>query len=418
MPRPIKFIDLFAGMGGTRLGFENGCLNKGKEPLCVFTSEIKESAIMTYKKNFDGDKIHGDITKINPQEIPDFDFLLAGFPCQPFSTAGKQMGFNDERGGLFFEIIKILNAKKPTGFILENVKGLSNHDNGKTIDRILKDLIGLGYALDWKVLNSVDFGIPQNRERVYITGHKTKKLTIQERKKQVAALKDIMEKGMPAEESNFGNILLGKFSIHDLVGKKITDKRGGDDNIHSWDLELKGRVTKKQKQLLEMLLKKRRMKKWAIDKGVAWSDGMPLTTREIKTFLNYPRLSCDLKELYKKGYLNYEYPKNKFKINGVWKKDYDMSQKKGYNIVAGKLSFPIARILDPSDVVPTIVATEVGRFALPAGRGLRRLSIREGLRLSGFPENYCLDTAYKEAFDLIGNTVAPPIVEHLTENIV
>ena len=136
----IKFIDLFAGLGGTRIGFEEACKTLGYNTQCVFTSEIKDYAIETYKENFKEDKIYGDIQKIKAKDMPDFDYLLAGFPCQPFSSAGKGLGFYDTRGTLFFDIERILKEKKPKGFLLENVEGLSRHDNGKTLNVILNNL--------------------------------------------------------------------------------------------------------------------------------------------------------------------------------------------------------------------------------------------------------------------------------------
>ena len=131
----IKFIDLFAGMGGFRLGFENACADLGIETKCVFTSEIKPHAIDVYKSNFIDSEVHGDITQIKPSYIPAFDVLLAGFPCQAFSSAGKRNGFNDTRGTLFFEIEKILKAHKPKCFILENVEGLVSHDKQNKEDK-------------------------------------------------------------------------------------------------------------------------------------------------------------------------------------------------------------------------------------------------------------------------------------------
>ena len=133
----LKFIDLFAGMGGTRIGFEQACESVKLKSKCVFTSEVKEHAIKAYKENFQDDEVFGDITKIEPNDIPDFDYLLAGFPCQPFSHAGSRKGFLDTRGTLFFDVERILEAKKPEGFLLENVEGLESHDNGKTLKVIL-----------------------------------------------------------------------------------------------------------------------------------------------------------------------------------------------------------------------------------------------------------------------------------------
>jgi len=158
-----KFIDLFAGIGGFRTGFErNGCK-------CVFSSEIDEHAGEMYKLNY-GDNVYKDITKIDEEQIPNHDILLAGFPCQPFSIAGEKKGFNDTRGTLFFDIERILKEKKPKTVILENVKHFKNHDKGNTLKVVLSSLEKLGYTTNWKVLNAKDFGVPQNRERTIIIG--------------------------------------------------------------------------------------------------------------------------------------------------------------------------------------------------------------------------------------------------------
>lgn len=128
----LKFIDLFAGIGGIRKGFEAACEDMGFRSECVFTSEIKPPAVDVLLQNHPDEKIHGDITQTDASQIPDFDFLLAGFPCQAFSAAGKRRGFLDTRGTLFFEVERILREKHPYGFILENVEGLVNHDKEQT----------------------------------------------------------------------------------------------------------------------------------------------------------------------------------------------------------------------------------------------------------------------------------------------
>jgi DNA (cytosine-5)-methyltransferase 1 len=133
----LKFIDLFCGLGGLRLGFESACKSANIECKCVLSSEIKKTAIETYQLNFLDSIIEGDITGINIESMPDFDFLLAGFPCQPFSSAGTRQGFLDTRGTLFFEIEKILSKKKPYGFLLENVDNLEKHDQGKTLANLV-----------------------------------------------------------------------------------------------------------------------------------------------------------------------------------------------------------------------------------------------------------------------------------------
>lgn len=161
--KTFSFIDLFSGIGGFRLALES----QGGE--CVFSSEIDKYARETYKNNF-GENPEGDITLIDSKNIPNHDILCAGFPCQPFSIAGKRLGFEDTRGTLFFDVVRILKDKKPKAFILENVAGLTNHDNGRTLTVILNTLSELGYSFKWKLMNAKDYGVPQNRNRWYCVG--------------------------------------------------------------------------------------------------------------------------------------------------------------------------------------------------------------------------------------------------------
>lgn len=159
----FTFIDLFAGIGGIRIPFQELGGN------CVFSSEWDSFAQKTYRVNF-GELPSGDITKIDENSIPNFDVLLAGFPCQPFSQAGLKKGFSDTRGTLFFDIERIIKSKRPKAFLLENVKQLQGHDRGNTLRVIVEHLKKLNYTVDYKVLRAADFGVPQNRERLYIVG--------------------------------------------------------------------------------------------------------------------------------------------------------------------------------------------------------------------------------------------------------
>jgi DNA (cytosine-5)-methyltransferase 1 len=167
-----RTVDLFAGIGGIRLGFEKSGFST------VFANDFEPNCKETYDLNFKDSKlVVEDIRKIGIDDLPEFDFLLGGFPCQAFSIAGYRQGFNDkkDRGNLFFDIARIIEARKPEGFLLENVKNLKNHDQGKTFRVIEEALKGLGYHIKVQVLNSMDYGnIPQNRERIYIVGFKNK----------------------------------------------------------------------------------------------------------------------------------------------------------------------------------------------------------------------------------------------------
>lgn len=165
----IRFIDLFAGIGGFRYAIQNAGEKLDVPVDCVFSSEIDKECQSVYRENF-GEIPEGDIAQIKAETIPDHDILLAGFPCQPFSIIGNLKGFEDTRGTLFFDIARILGAKKPAAFILENVKLLVGHKKGRTIKRIMETLNELGYHSSYKVLNALDFGLPQKRERVFIVG--------------------------------------------------------------------------------------------------------------------------------------------------------------------------------------------------------------------------------------------------------
>lgn len=161
----LKFIDFCAGIGAGRLGLEKNGLS------CVGFSEIDKQAEITYRKFFGEDEInHGDLTKIDPKKLPDFEIMIAGFPCQTFSVIGQRKGMGDERGQIIFSLIKIMLAKNLKYFILENVKGLTNHDNGNSFKVILQELEKAGYKVFYQVLNSVDYGVPQMRERIYFVG--------------------------------------------------------------------------------------------------------------------------------------------------------------------------------------------------------------------------------------------------------
>lgn len=426
----VRFIDLFAGLGGIRLGFEKAFKESGFVTECVLTSEIKPYAVETLRHNFKHDFLAGDLFDIRTEFIPDFDFLLGGFPCQPFSAGGKRQGFQDTRGTLFFEIERILKAKRPYGFILENVEGLVKHDLenrndeiGRTLRTILYKLeTELGYKVSWKVLDAIDFGLPQSRKRIFIVGTKNEGVSLSFAKKQFTPLKDILETGLETIESDFTRKLFEYFEIEELYGKSIKDKRGGENNIHSWDIGVKGNVSEEQVVLLNKLFKERRKKHWAEKIGIDWMDGMPLTLSQILSFHESNNLKTLLNDLVKKGYLAFEHPKKLVReetTSGLKKyRVYDESKPKGYNIVTGKLSFEINKILNPNDVAPTLVATDVSRLAVPDGNGLRRLTIREGLRLFGYPEWYEIPVKKNKAFDLLGNTVAIPVVEHVASQLV
>lgn len=159
-----NFFDFCSGIGGGRLGFEKNGLN------CIGHCEVEKTANEVYDLMFEKTKNYGDITELDATTLPDFKYMVAGFPCQSFSIVGKRKGLEDDRGTIIYNLINILRLKKPKYFLFENVKGLVNHDKGKTLKKIIEELDSIGYEVYYKVLNSVDFGVPQSRERIYIVG--------------------------------------------------------------------------------------------------------------------------------------------------------------------------------------------------------------------------------------------------------
>ncbi len=205
-----RFIDLFCGIGGFRYAFEGAAAERGLQGECVLSSDIDPHCVKAYAANF-SERPLGDIRAVEASAIPEHDVLLAGFPCQPFSIIGGRKGFSDTRGTLFFEIARILDAKRPRAFLLENVKTLRGHDKGRTLRKILKTLRGLGYAVDCRVLNALDFGLPQRRERIWIAGFQDssamKRFKWPEGGVPMRALDDLLEKDVPARHYASSHIL-------------------------------------------------------------------------------------------------------------------------------------------------------------------------------------------------------------------
>lgn len=215
-PVPLKFIDLFCGIGGFRYASDAAFKELGISGECVFSSDIDKYAQQAYKANF-GELPTGDITEVDAKTIPDFDLLFGGFPCQAFSICGLMKGFEDRtRGTLFFDIARILREKHPRAFILENVKNLASHDNGRTLQTIIEILRDeLGYYVDYHLLNALDFGLPQKRERIIIVGSLVPfnldwKFEIRNKK----TLYDILEKQVDKKHYASPEIVAKRKSMH------------------------------------------------------------------------------------------------------------------------------------------------------------------------------------------------------------
>lgn len=405
----INYVDLCCGIGGFRIALERFQKNTNIKFNCVLSADIKDDAIKTYNLNFNENNKKINIFEIN--EIDSFDLLCAGFPCQPFSSAGNKKGFDDDRGGIIFKIIDICKIYKPNIIILENVSNLIILENGKPLKRICEEFNNLGYFVSYKKLNAIDFGVPQNRERVFIVCSLEKKVDLDkiEYINQKNTLNNIIDYTAKYSdiESNFANKIMELHSQTPLFGYKMQDKRGGQNNIHSWDIGLNGVLTIRERELMNKIMTERRKKHWAKKKNIVWMDGMPLTLSEISTFVNDTNLKQMLDNLVAKKYLKLEKPKNL--ISG--KRVYDETGEYGYNICKGKLSFPITNILDPDAISPTLTATDSNKMVvIIENKFIRKLNDNELKLLCGFPLSYKLPNDV-DKYDLFGNMVIPNVVE-------
>ncbi|HMS23653.1 MAG TPA: transcriptional repressor LexA [Candidatus Saccharibacteria bacterium] len=305
-----RTLDLFAGIGGIRIGFENEGFKT------VFANDFDDKCKYTYDMNFKDSKlVVEDITKIKVDDLPEFDFLLGGFPCQAFSIAGYRHGFDDKkgRGNLFFDIARIIEARKPEGFLLENVKNLKSHDGGNTFKVIEETLKDLGYSIKHKIMNSMEYGnVPQNRERIYIVGFKDHNKT---------------------EAFEFPDPIKLEKSIKDILEKKVDEKY--------------------------------------------YYNGKPL----------YEKIKDDVTEQ------NEVYQ---------WRRKYVRKNKKG--------------------VCPTLTANMgMGGHNVPIifdGKGIRKLTPKECLRIQGYPKNYVLpDIADSALYKQVGNSVTVPVIKRIAKQM-
>lgn len=407
----IRFIDLFAGIGGIRLGVEAALRRQGIDYECVLSSEINEKACETYQLNF-GEHPQGDVHEIT--EVTPFDLVLAGFPCQPFSYAGKRMGFGDTRGTLFFEVERLISAYKPKAFLLENVRGLYTHDGGRTFQTIMGKLHDLGYGTYDLLLNSSDFGVPQNRVRLYILGirgtetqmslvtnlgsadsHAFKKsfeqLTfIKNKVFPSRTVGDILETDVPEEYycSKTFEEQLRRVVGDDLTklhGYRLIDYRGGQ-SLHSWELGKKGECTPAEIRFMNLLIANRRKPVFGKEQ-----DGKKLTLEQIRTFYTDDDIMTVIKSLLSKGYLKEE--------NGR------------FNPVCGNMSFEVFKFLDPSSISITLTSSDCNRLGVIQNNRPRRITPRECARLQGFPDSFIVNPDSGFAYKQFGNSVSVPVID-------
>ena len=232
----LTFVDLFCGIGGFHVAAQQLDLD------CVFACDIDLEAQRAYEHNF-GIRPAGDINAIAPDSIPDHNILLAGFPCQPFSIIGAMKGFQDTRGTLFFSLARVIDAKRPDAFVLENVRQFSSHNQGKTLERVLGVLRELGYRTDWRVLNALDFGLPHKRERTFIVGFADHAVPFEwpEPKHSMASLSTILESDVPSEYWASEGIRNKRLEAHQSpYGLSIWhENKGGNVSSHPFSCALR-----------------------------------------------------------------------------------------------------------------------------------------------------------------------------------
>lgn len=406
----IRFIDLFAGIGGIRLGVESALRKHGIEYECVLSSEIDEKACETYQLNF-GEYPQGDIKKIT--KVKPFDLLLAGFPCQPFSYAGKRLGFGDTRGTLFFEVERLLSAYSPKAFLLENVRGLYTHDGGRTFSTIMEKLHRLGYGTYDLLLNSSDFAVPQNRVRLYILGikgsipkmtlttnlgaadthvfkRKLSQYSLFDKRNKIKTVREILESQVDEKyycSDRFVSQLKSVIGedLSALDGYRLIDYRGGQ-SIHSWELGTKGKCSPAEIKFMNTLIQNRRKPEFGRKQ-----DGKKLTIDQIKTFYKDQDMENIIESLVSKKYLK---------------------QKDGkYDPVSGNMSFEIFKFLDPNSVSITLTSADSNRLGVVQNNKPRHITPRECARIQGFPDSFVVNPNDNFSYKQFGNSVSVPVIE-------
>lgn len=412
----IKYIDLFAGVGGIRLGVSQALTQNGIESECVLSSEINEKACETYQLNF-GEHPSGDVKLID--EVEPFDLLLGGFPCQPFSYAGKRMGFGDTRGTLFFEIERLLERYRPKAFLLENVRGLYTHDEGRTFNTIMEKLHGLGYGTYDLLQNSSNFGVPQNRVRLYIVGilghtpamnlatnlgsadsHKYKQNTLQLTifdENPRCCVGEILE---PEVDEKYYCTEKFQQMLHEAVGDdlsvlhgyRLIDYRGGQ-SLHSWELGMKGKCSDAEIRFMNELIQNRRKPIFGKDK-----DGKKLTLEQIRTFYKESDIFDVISSLIEKRYLQ---------------------EKDGkFNPVCGNMSFEVFKFLDPESISITLTSSDANRLGVIQHNRARHITPRECARLQGFPDTFRLHPSDVWSYKQFGNSVSVPVIKAVFDEFV
>ena len=409
----FTFIDLFAGLGGFRIPLEElGGASVG-------FSEIDKTAIQTYVENFNvsEEEFLGDISSIT--EYPYADIITGGVPCQSWSVAGKKHGFEDPRGALWFDTIEFIKNVKPKAFIFENVKGLADPRNKENLALIIKSFEENNYCVNYKVLNAFEFGLPQNRERIFIVGIKNdikRKFNFPEGNEMLPQISQILENNTSKVRKGTKNNsdIKNSFNMSYKINKNnyftFCDTRNGNHSIHSWDII---DTTQSEKKICVALMKNRRKRKYGI------KDGNPLSFEDIKEII-----------------LNV----NKKDLDSLLKKKILVNRGDKFDFVNSKNSsgiFGIYRVFSPSShVFSTLTKTGVRDFVstidIPDNirdkksyfienvykkKLYRQLTVREAARIQGFPDTYKFPDNYSKSLGLLGNALGVNIVREVAKEL-
>ena len=318
--------------------------------------------------------------------------------CQTFSTAGKQAGFEDTRGTLFYELARIMRDKRPKWCIFENVKGLVKHDGGRTLTVIMRTFHDLGYHVSFQMMDAKDYGLSGSRPRIYIVCTRDTPVELFIPPHDRIPFSAIKENLKP-DWTDYTKKLLDNFTPDELRGRKIGDKKTGPNVIHSWEFEARGEVSQEQIELLEYLVNFQTSPQFN-------KNGKTIPFDVIyKRFGESSRVLLD--DLESKTYIKYNHSNKDASI-------------KGCRLLFGQLSGQFTHIIDENQPLPTLTATDADRMAVIEGNGLRGITITEALKALGFPEGYTFpDTvSLTNQYDLLGNTVAPPVVKLVMDEII
>ena len=421
----FTFIDLFSGIGGFRIALDS---LGGK---CVGFSEIDKNSVSTYIKNYndDADSNLGDITKI--QHIPYVDILVGGVPCQSWSVAGKMKGFDDPRGKLWNDAVRMVAISKPKVFIFENVKGLLSEKNSKSFMSIINNFEKQGYHVKTGLLNSYDYGVPQLRERVFIVGFENEYSENFERfrfPKGEPTHKNLVEY---LDDVEIVKVSKKKFQPNEIFGKSIPasrnafqkndelndfftfcDTRNGHTTIHSWDIV---ETTDKQREIMDAILINRRKKIYGE------KDGNPLSHEDINELIDHVDKK-DLDELVEIGLLRnigekYEFKnsKNSSGIDGIYRVYMPYSKIFSTLTATGTRDVVATDYIDPT-LTPKEYKKEFINKIIKQNK-YRSINVKEAKRIQGFPDGFVAHEDEKIAKKQFGNAVSPPVIDALMKRI-